>query len=150
MIFMTLKSMNLDMIQDLWEQDSKIDDDNLHSESTKIPSLHSKYYKLYNNSLVLKKSQENKYKILKKEKWQYYTGRAEPEVYAEYPFDHKVLKGDLDKYLDADEDIIKCLTKIDYYQMMLDYLDSIIKTILNRTYQLKNAIEWQKFIRGYD
>ena len=138
------------MIQDLWEQDSKIDDDNLHSESTKIPSLHSKYYKLYNNILVLKKSQENKYKILKKEKWQYYTGRAEPEVYAEYPFDHKVLKGHLDKYLDADEDIIKCLTKIDYYQMMLDYLDSIIKTILNRTYQLKNAIEWQKFIRGYD
>ena len=66
MIFMTLKSMNLDMIQDLWEQDSKIDDDNLHSESTKIPSLHSKYYKLYNNILVLKKSQENKYKILKK------------------------------------------------------------------------------------
>jgi alanine dehydrogenase len=65
---MTLKSMNLDMIQDLWEQDSKIDDDNLHSESTKIPSLHSKYYKLYNNILVLKKSQENKYKILKKRK----------------------------------------------------------------------------------
>ena len=73
---MTLKSMNLDMIQDLWEQDSKIDDYNLHSESTKIPSLHSKYYKLYNNILVLKKSQENKYKILKKEKWQYYTVRS--------------------------------------------------------------------------
>ena len=146
---MTLKSMNLDMIQDLWEKDSKIDDDNLHSESTKIPSLHSKYYKLYNNILVLKKSQENKYKILKKEKWQYYTGKADPEVYIDKPFDHKVLRQDVDKYMDADQDLIKQLSKIDYYQVMISYLDSILKTINNRTYQIKNAIEWQQFIRGY-
>jgi hypothetical protein len=131
--------MNLDEIQKLWEEDSKIDEDNLHTESVKIPSLHAKYYKIFNNILTLKK-----------EKWQYYTGRAEPEVYIEKPFDHKVLKPDLDKYLDADEDLIKCQTKIEYYQMMLNYLESILKTILNRTYQLKNAIEWQKFIRGYD
>ena len=145
---MTLKSMNLDMIQDLWEQDSKIDDDNLHSESTKIPSLHSKYYKLYNNILVLKKSQENKYKILKKEKWQYYTGKASPEVYVEKPFDFKVLKADLDKYFDADADIIKCTAKIEYQQIMLEYLESILKVISNRTYQIKNAIEWQRFTNG--
>lgn len=142
--------MNLDEIQKLWEEDSKIDEDNLHTESTKIPSLHAKYYRLFNTILTLKKAQENKYKILKKEKWQYYTGKAEPDVYIEKPFDHKVLKNDLDKYLDADEDLIRCQTKMEYYQMMLNYLDSIIKTILNRTYQLKNAIEWQKFIRGYD
>ena len=85
--------------------------------------------------------EENKYKILKKEKWLYYSGKAEPEVYKNNPFDHKVLKPDLDKYMDADEDLITCLTKIDYYQMMLSYLESILKTILNRTYQLKNAIE---------
>jgi antirestriction protein len=143
-------NMNLDAIQELWEEDSKIDEDNLHTESTKIPSLHAKYYKIFNNVLVLKKAQENKYKILKKEKWQYYSGKAEPEVYIEKPFDHKVLKPDLDKYMDADEDLIRCQTKIEYYSMMLDYLQSILKTILNRTYQLKNAIEWQRFIRGYD
>lgn len=142
--------MNLDEIQMMWEEDSKIDEDNLHTESTKIPSLHAKYYKIFNNILVLKKSQENKFKILKKEKWQYYTGKADPEVYAEKPFDHKVLKHDVEKYLDADEELIKCLTKIEYYQIMLNYLESILKTILNRTYQIKNAIEWQRFIRGYD
>ena len=65
--------MNLDEIQKLWEEDSKIDEDNLHTESTKIPSLHAKYYKIFNNILILKKAQENKYKILRKEKWQYYT-----------------------------------------------------------------------------
>ena len=141
--------MNLDEIQSLWEEDSKIDEDELHTESTKIPSLHAKYYRILNNILLLKKIEENKFKQLKKEKWQYYTGKADPEVYIEKPFDHKVLRQDVDKYMDADEDLIKITSKIDYYQIMLNYLDSILKTINNRTYQIKNSIEWQQFIRGY-
>ena len=141
--------MNLDEIQLSWEEDSKIDEDNLHGESTKIPSLHAKYYKILNNILLLKKLEENKFKQLKKEKWQYYTGKADPEVYIDKPFDHKVLRQDVDKYMDADEDLIKVLNKIDYFQVMLSYLDSILKTINNRTYQIKNSIEWQQFIRGY-
>lgn len=142
--------MNIDEIQTLWEQDSKIDPDNLHTESIKIPSLHSKYYKIYNNILLLKKMEETKLKILRKDKWMYYSGKAEPEVYIDKPFDHKVLKPDMDKYLDADEDLIKSNSKIEYYQTMLSYLDSILKTILNRTYQIKNAIEFMRFTAGYD
>jgi hypothetical protein len=142
--------MNIDEIQTLWEEDSKLDPDNLHNESIKIPSLHSKYYKIYNNILLLKKMEESKFKILKKEKWLYYSGKAEPEVYIKNPFDHKVLKNDLDKYMDADDEIIKSVSKLDYYQSMLSYLDSILKTILNRTYQIKNAIEFMRFTAGYD
>ena len=142
--------MNLDEIQLSWEEDSKIDDDNLHSESTKIPSLHAKYYRILNNILLMKKLEENKFKQLKKTKWQYYTGKADPEVYIAKPFDHKVLRQDVDKYMDSDEDLIKIQNKIDYFQVMLNYLDSILKIINNRTFQIKNAIEWQKFIRGYD
>ena len=142
--------MNLDEIQLSWEEDSKIDEDNLHSESTKIPSLHAKYYRILNNILLMKKLEENKFKQLKKTKWQYYTGKADPEVYIEKPFDHKVLRQDVDKYMDSDDDLIKIQNKIDYFQVMLNYLDSILKTINNRTFQIKNSIEWQKFIRGYD
>ena len=141
--------MDIEKIQTLWDEDSKLDVDNLHTESTKIPSLHAKYYKIYNNILLLKKIEENKLKVLKKEKWQYYTGKANPEVYIDKPFDHKVLRQDVDKYLESDEDLIKAKTKIDYFQVMLSYLDSILKNINNRTYQIKNAIEWQQFIRGY-
>ena len=142
--------MNLDEIQLLWEEDSKIDPDNLHNESIKIPSLHSKYYNIYNNIVLLKKMEQNKYKILKKKKWLYYSGKADPEIYRENPFDHKVLKPDIDKYLDADADIIHIASKLDYYQTMLSFIDSILKTILNRTYQIKNAIEFMKFTAGYD
>lgn len=142
--------MNIDEIQSLWEEDSKIDPDNLHQESIKIPALHSKYYKIYNNIVLLKKLEENKLKILKKEKWLYYSGKSDPDVYKENPFDHKVLKPDLDRYMDADEDILKSTSKLDYYQTMISYLDSILKTILNRTYQIKNSIEFMRFTAGYD
>ena len=70
--------MNLDEIQKLWEEDSKIDEDNLHTESTKIPSLHAKYYRLFNNILTLKKAQENKYKILKKKSGNTTQGKQNP------------------------------------------------------------------------
>ncbi len=141
--------MNLDEIQSLWDADSKLDPDNLHTVSTDIPALHAKYYRILNRVLLLKKSEENKFKVLRKEKWQYYSGKADPQVYIDKPFDHKVLRQDVDKYMDADDDLIKQLSKIDYYQVMISYLDSILKTIGNRTYQVKNAIEWQQFIRGY-
>ena len=141
--------MDLDEIQSLWDEDSQLDVDNLHTESTNVPALHAKYYRILNKIILLKKMEENKFKVLKKEKWQYYTGKADPQVYVEKPFDHKVLRQDVDKYMDADEDLIKLNSKIDYYQVMLSYLDSILKTINNRTFQIKNAVEWQKFIRGY-
>lgn len=140
--------INLDEIQLLWEEDSKIDPDNLHNESIKTPLLHAKYYKIYNNIVLLKKIEENNYKVLKKDKWMYYSGKAEPEIYKKDPFDYKVLKADIDKYMDADKDLMKSATKIDYYQTMLNYLDSILKTIQNRTYQIKNSIEFLKFTAG--
>ena len=52
--------------------------------------------------------------------------------------------------MDADEDIMRLVSKIEYYQTMLSFIDSILKTILNRTYQIKNAIEFLRFTAGYD
>ena len=91
--------MNIDEIQTLWNEDSKLDEDNLHSESTKIPSLHAKYHHILNKLILLKKMEETKLKISKKEKWQYYTGKADPEIYIDKPFDYKVLRQDIDKYI---------------------------------------------------
>ena len=51
--------------------------------------------------------------------------------------------------MDADEKLSQINLKIDYYETQLNYIESILKQINNRTYQIKNAIEWQKFIAGY-
>ena len=53
--------MNLEFIQGLWDKDSVIDDELLHSESTKTPALHAKYYKIFTNILTLQKAQETQY-----------------------------------------------------------------------------------------
>lgn len=143
--------MNINEIESLWEVDSVIDPDNLHLESIKIPSLHAKYYEIYNNISQLKIIQDNKLSELLKDKWLYYSGKSTPEVYKEKPFDHRVMKSDLDRYISSDDEIIKLKSKIDYYELMLNYLESILKNIQNRTYMIKNSIEWLKFtgdIRG--
>lgn len=141
--------MNLDEIERLWNEDSYIDPDNLHLESIKIPTLHSKYFNIYNNLSLLKKKEENNFLELQQQKWLYYSGKADPEVYKENPFDHRVMKSDLDKYLNADEDLIRSNTKIEYYNIMLKFLESILKNIENRSFQIKNSIDYMKFIGGY-
>ena len=55
--------MNLEQIQEMWEKDSKIDPDNLHDESLKIPQLHSKYYTLYNTITLLRERAKEQYRI---------------------------------------------------------------------------------------
>jgi len=142
--------MNLDDIQSMWEKDSQIDKDNLHDESLKIPALHAKYHEMFNNTLLLRKKAEQQRKNIRHERYEYFSGKADPEVYIENPFPKKIRDKDtMQKYLDADEKLMNVNLKIDYYETQLNYIESILKQISNRTYQIKNAIEWQKFVAGY-
>jgi hypothetical protein len=59
-----------------------------------------------------------------------------------------VLKSDIPMYLEADVDIVNLSLKIGIQQEKIDLLDSIIKSIMNRGYLIKSAIDWQKFIMG--
>ena len=66
------------------------------------------------------------------------------------PFPKKIRDKDtLQKYLDADESLSSVSLKIDYYDTILNYLESILRVIQNRTYQIKNAVEFMKFQAGY-
>ena len=85
---------------------------------------------------------------LTREKWEYYTGKADPSVYQQKPFNIKLLKPDVDKYLKSDDEIIKLEQKVTYVQSVVDYLDRTIKIISNRGFQIKNAIDWRKFTSG--
>ena len=142
-------SVTLDTIQEMWEKDAKIDRDNLHEESLNIPSLHAKYFELYNTIFILRKKAEQQRKNIRHERYEYYAGKADPEVYQKDPFAKKIRDKDtMTKYLDADEKLSNSSLKIDYYDTMLIYLESILKVIQNRTYQIKNAIEFMRFQSG--
>ena len=143
--------MNLEQIQEMWEKDSKIDPDNLHDESLKIPQLHSKYYTLYNTITLLRERTREQYAKVRLERYNYYTGKATAEVYAEEPFPYKVREKDaIQRHLEADDKMNKVDMKIKYYDIMLKFLEEVIRAVSNRTYQIKNAIEWNKFQAGYN
>ena len=140
--------MTFDELQALADKDLKINDTELDLESLKTPQLHNKYMKFYNQYTNLLKKAEQDLARLTREKWEYYTGKADPSVYQERPFNLKILKQDVDKYLKADEDLIKLEQKVTYVQSVVDYLDRTIKIISNRGFQIKNAIDWRKFTSG--
>ena len=142
-------TFDLDMIQDMWEKDAKIDRDNLHDESLNIPSLHAKYFQIYNTIFLLRKKAEQQRKNIRHERYEYFSGKADPDVYVQNPFPKKIRDKDtMTKYLDADEKLSNSSLKIEYYDTMLTYLESILKVIQNRTYQIKNAIEFMRFNAG--
>ena len=143
--------MNLEQIQAMWEKDSKIAPDNLHDESLKVPQLPSKYYTLYNTITLLRERAREQYSKVRLERYNYYTGKAPAEVYVEEPFPYKVREKDaIQRHLEADDKMNKVDMKIKYYDIMLKFLEEIIRNISGRTYQIKNAIEWNKFQSGYN
>ena len=141
--------IDLDTIQKMWEEDAKINPDNLHTESLNIPTLHAKYFEIYNNIFLLRKKADQQKRNIRHNRYEYYSGKADPEIYVENPFPKKIRDKDtLQKYLDADEKLSGVCLKIDYYDTMLVYIESILKVIQNRTYQIKNAIEFMRFNAG--
>ena len=143
--------MDLEKIQAMWEKDSHIDPDNLHDESLKIPQLHSKYYTLYNTITLLREKAREQYNKVRLERYNYYTGKAPAEVYVEEPFPYKVREKDaIQRHLEADDKMNKVDMNIKYYDIMLKFLEEIIRNISGRTDQIKNAIEGNKFQAGYN
>lgn len=142
--------MNLEQLQEMWTKDSKIDNDLYCEESTKIPQLHMKYMEFFNMFSLMKKERELELKGLIKEKWLYYKGKAPSSVYKEMPFDLKLTtKEEISMFIDADEDICKLQYKVGYIETVLTFLDGVLRQINNRNFQIKNAIEWEKFKSGF-
>jgi len=142
-------SIDLEKIQEMWEKDSKIDVDNLHTESLNVSILHSKYFEMYNTILLLRKKAEQQKRNIRHERYEYYSGKSDPEVYVDNPFPKKIRDKDtMQKYLDADEKLSQVSLKVEYYDVMLSYIEDILKMIHNRTYQIKNSIDYMKFSSG--
>ena len=142
--------INLDKIQSMWQEDCKIDIDNMHEESIKVPQLHSKYHEILNNLILLRTKAQKIQKSVRHERYEYYSGKADPEVYEKEPFPKKVRDNEaLIRYMDADDRVSDANLKVEYYDVMINYTESILKQISNRTYQIKNSIEWHKFQAGF-
>lgn len=143
--------MKLEEIFDQWKIDSEIDKTELGDEALKIAKLHHKYYQILVSERLLLRSHESEMKKIKLDKYEFFSQGPNEETQAKgwkLPAKGLILKADIPMYMDADDDIIKLSLKIGVQQEKIELLESIIRTLMNRGYNVKAAIEWQKFIMG--
>lgn len=143
--------MKLEDIFNLWEVDSKIDRTDISNEAAKIPQLHHKYFKIFSNERLLLRKYEAELKVLKLEKYEFYTQGPTKETIEKgwaFPAQGKILKNDAPNYIEADREMINLSLKIGIQKEKIELLQSIIDSISNRSYILSNVINWEKFTNG--
>jgi hypothetical protein len=143
--------MKIEEIISEWDKDCKIDETELATESANIPKIHNKYLKIFMKErvqLIRMKAEQKKTKRLLTE---YYLGELDRDELKELGRDQfykKVLKQEIDTYIDSDDMMIEIILKVSLQNEKVDYLESILKSINNRGFQIKNAIDWNRFISG--
>ena len=135
----------------MWVADSKIDRTELGEESLRIPALHSKYFNIFSQERMTLRQLEIEQKTLYRQKFEYYNGTlSEDELRANgwEPFALRVLKSDISVYMQADTDLNKIGYRIEMQKEKVDFLESIIKNLPARGYQINAAISWERFKVG--
>jgi hypothetical protein len=143
--------MTLDQLMEEWRKDAPIDTTELAVASMQVPELHAKYLKMYFEERRKLKSIEFQSKELSLKKYEYYNGKLSQEELDELnwePFMKRLMKNEIDMYLESDKDIIQSSVKIVNQKEKLAFLEEVIKNINQRNFQIKNAIDWKKFTNG--
>jgi hypothetical protein len=143
--------MNLEQIKIQAELDTAIDLNHLEEESSKVPQIHNKYLCILMDEKLILENLESKLKILKRDKWLYYSGKlSEEELKAKgwEPFDLNILKQDLDRFIESDMDVITLSNKAFHQKEKVNYVENVVKIISNKMWNIRSAIEWIKFTQG--
>ena len=140
--------MKIEDIKDMLEKDRSIDHTQLDTESLKIPEQAVKYQQMAHDEAVILRYLEREYNIMKLKRWMYYMGKASDEEYEKEPFDHKVLKSDVNTFLEADSKLCNIQDRIILQTEKLKLVVEAGKVMQNKSFNIKNALEHQKFMGG--
>lgn len=143
--------MKLELIQQQWEKDTQIDRSELGEEALRIPKLHSKYYNMYSEERMVLRALERSHRNLKTTKYEYYNGTISQDQLNEQgwePFQLRILKSDIPMYLESDKDLQDLQARIDMQSEKVEFLESIIKSLPARGFNIKSAIDWERFKVG--
>jgi len=144
--------MRLDELDEMWKNDSKVDQTNLGRAAARVPELHAKYIHLLSKTKLQLRKAETDFLRLRKLKKSYYSGELSQaeldELGWEQYLHNRPLKNEMNDVINSDDDIIKILDKAEYLKTILYHLEQIIRSINSRTWDIKSAIEWEKFQNG--
>lgn len=126
-----------------------IDESGIDDAVLKTPKLLTKYSgMLADESIGLDTMMSNRTKI-KLERWKYWMGKQTDKYYADNGIVHeKILKTDVDKYLDADPVIIAINETVSIQRQICEYLERVIKEINSRNFHCRVVVDWRKFVSG--
>ena len=82
---------------------------------------------------------------------EYFTGKLSEEELKEHkwePIDHKILKADIQIYLDADDQLTVLADKLEFQKAKVEYIEKVLNAINGRQWNIKGAIDWRKFTNG--
>lgn len=144
--------MNHEELLKNWQEDCRIDDTELATESTRIPVLHGKYLQLLHMESLRLKQLKIEEKQLKKVLIEYYRGDLNnPESLAAIkrdPWERKILKNEVDIYVDSDWEMVELQKKIAYREAMVDVAKDILRAIHNRSHTIHNALNFMRLTMG--
>lgn len=143
--------MKLLDIQEQWKKDAIIDRYKLTEESLRCPLLHSCYYEIYLNEKKLLNEHQERFKNFELAKSYYYSGKMDKEELIKrkwQAFNIHLLKGDIPKVIDGDDEIIDYKLKIMEQVDKVEFVKSILQSINQRSYILRTAVDNTKFEAG--
>ncbi len=146
--------MNIESLLEMWKKDAQIDEMALDEASRESAKLHSKYLDLYSKSKLKLKKLELDFKPLLRDKFLHYGGKLSQQEldFKGWEYDPlnglTVLKGDMDKWYDADPIIQEHQLKLAMQEEIVNCLKEIMDNIKWRHQNIKNMIEWRKFTSG--
>lgn len=147
--------MNLDQINAMWQKDCRIDALAIDEASRQTPELHAKYLQILSEFKLKLKQAEFKQKELMKYKWLWYNGKLSQEEierlgWVPDPFDGlKILKGEMEHYVEADPELVESEAKIEYLKTCIDTTKEIVENLKWRHQTIGNMIRWKQFEAGF-
>ncbi len=146
--------LSLEAIYSMWHHDSPIDENNLDAASIQSAKLHSKYIEIWSMYKLQVKKRDMEFQILLKNKYLWYNGKMSKDQMDELGWEYdalnglKILKGDMHYFYDSDTHIQEALAKIEYLKNTVEVLKEILDNIKWRHSNIKNAMDWRKFVSG--
>jgi hypothetical protein len=143
--------MTFDELKEMVKKDISLDETQLDKESSRTPQIHNKYLLFFMEEKLSLKRMETELDDVRKKKWLYFSGKMSQDELDENgweQFDLHILKNDVDKMIEADDQVIKLKLKVEYQRERVNYLENVIKIINNRQWNIRSIIDWLKFTNG--
>lgn len=141
--------MKLDELKEWLNEKLIINTESLDIEALKTPQIHGEVINLYSSESLKLKELIRKQKIVKLQRWKYYSGKQTPSYYKKYgQIKELINKSDLNIYLEADSILNSIDEMLEEQKNKIELLENALKQINQRPFLIKDAIQWRMYTSG--